>query len=242
MGNCCTDENLFKEMPVAQPMKVKAEKKKVLDEFKEDPEYKIDVINEPFFQLNPLQKAVLKDRGMLEFDKLESYLKGTEELPITRIETQEYKYIGQSLNGQLQGKGHIQMSNGDFYIATFFKNEPNGYAAIYYSNGDYFKGTIDGGQKVKGVLIFANSNVYEGCFSNGKFHGDHEVSRMKDGRKYIGGFVNGKREGYGEYTWANGSNYKGEWKNNLQHGKGVFTDKNGVITESVFENGQEILN
>ena len=32
----------------------------------------------------------------------------------------------------------------------------------------------------------------------------------------------GKKEGYGEYTWSNGSVYKGYWRDNKLCGKGVY--------------------
>jgi hypothetical protein len=38
----------------------------------------------------------------------------------------------------------------------------------------------------------------------------------------VGNYVNGKPDGYGEYYWANGCQYKGFFKNGLRHGKGVW--------------------
>jgi hypothetical protein len=32
---------------------------------------------------------------------------------------------------------------------------------------------------------------------------------MPDGSKYVGGFVNNKKEGKGKYKWADGNTYEG---------------------------------
>ena len=37
----------------------------------------------------------------------------------------------------------------------------------------------------------------------------------------------GKKEGYGEYKWSNGSLYRGYWKDNKLCGKGVYYYENG---------------
>lgn len=34
--------------------------------------------------------------------------------------------------------------------------------------------------------------------------------------------MNGKPEGIGKYTWANGEFYEGEWVNGLKHGSGMW--------------------
>jgi 1-phosphatidylinositol-4-phosphate 5-kinase len=34
--------------------------------------------------------------------------------------------------------------------------------------------------------------------------------------------MNGKAEGFGTYTWANGETYKGEWVGGRKHGKGEW--------------------
>jgi hypothetical protein len=36
----------------------------------------------------------------------------------------------------------------------------------------------------------------------------------KDGSKYVGHMLNGKRHGQGTYIWPNGAKYVGEWQNN----------------------------
>ncbi len=54
-----------------------------------------------------------------------------------------------------------------------------------------------------------------------------------NGDCYVGTYVNGKPEGFGEYHWGNGCNYRGEFKNGLRHGKGTW--KKGPINCDMYE-------
>ena len=38
------------------------------------------------------------------------------------------------------------------------------------------------------------------------------VYKGKDGKQYIGHYVNDRKEGEGEFTWPDGKRYKGKWK------------------------------
>ena len=59
----------------------------------------------------------------------------------------------------------------------------------------------------------------------------------QNGDTYEGQYVNGKRTGYGVYTFSTGDIYEGEWKDNLRHGEGVLYNKKG----KVISNGPWIL-
>jgi len=34
-----------------------------------------------------------------------------------------------------------------------------------------------------------------------------------DGRKYVGEYIDDKKQGYGEFIWPDGRSYKGDWFN-----------------------------
>ena len=38
------------------------------------------------------------------------------------------------------------------------------------------------------------------------------IESWNDGRKYEGDFKNGKKDGEGTFTWANGTMYIGSWR------------------------------
>ena len=45
------------------------------------------------------------------------------------------------------------------------------------------------------------------------------------------------REGFGEMTWLDGSEYRGEWKNGgIQHGLGFMKFTDGTVKAGLFEN------
>ena len=46
--------------------------------------------------------------------------------------------------------------------------------------------------------------------------------------------MNGQRNGYGVFYYANGSKYQGLWKNNLKDGLAIFIEDNGNITQGRF--------
>ena len=50
-------------------------------------------------------------------------------------------------------------------------------------------------------------------------HG-HGVFNWKDGRKYEGDYVDGKKQGNGLFTWLDGRVYRGQWFDGKQEGVG----------------------
>ena len=54
-----------------------------------------------------------------------------------------------------------------------------------------------------------------------------------DGRKYVGGWKDGKRNGQGTFTFPNGDKYVGEYKDGKTW-KGTTYDKDGKIKYKVW--------
>ena len=55
-------------------------------------------------------------------------------------------------------------------------------------------------------------------------------SNGKPGSRYTGTMVDGKEEGTGTLTYANGDHYDGEWRDGKPNGQGVFTTSSKTIT------------
>lgn len=53
---------------------------------------------------------------------------------------------------------------------------------------------------------------------------------------FIGTLLNGKANGYGTGTYANGDTYKGNWVNNAREGYGTFTTKSGEEFRGNYKN------
>ena len=46
--------------------------------------------------------------------------------------------------------------------------------------------------------------------------------------------------GYGTYTYANGSKYDGEWKDAKRNGLGTYTFANGTVDKGIWKNNKLI--
>ncbi len=66
-----------------------------------------------------------------------------------------------------------------------------------------------------------------------------ESLTYKNGDKYVGETVNGKREGYGIYYYANGNYYYGSYKNNERKGYGALFKTDNKITLQYWEEKKE---
>jgi len=49
--------------------------------------------------------------------------------------------------------------------------------------------------------------------------------KWKDGREYIGEYLEDKKSGYGVFKWPDGRTYSGYWSKGKQHGKGTYIDR-----------------
>ena len=49
-----------------------------------------------------------------------------------------------------------------------------------------------------------------------------------------------KKEGQGTFKWPDGRKYEGGWKNGKQHGKGTYTATSGKSKTGEWEDGKRI--
>ena len=56
--------------------------------------------------------------------------------------------------------------------------------------------------------------------------------------RYEGAWVNGKKHGWGSYTWPYGAVYEGPFLDGLMHGVGQQTDPDGSVFVVKFEAGE----
>jgi len=97
----------------------------------------------------------------------------------------------------------------DKYVGIMFRGQPEWY----------------------GRLTFKSGAVYEGGFRAGEFFGNgHYVRDAK--YQYIGGFCDGKKEGYGRETAVDAAGapdvYVGGFKGDERHGEGIKNGKDWV--------------
>ena len=118
-------------------------------------------------------------------------------------------------------EGYIDDKKGG--CKTFTKNTKNLHNLW---TGECLNGFANG----KGTLkLFENDTLiytYSGSIINGKFEGQGTITHA-DGENYVGQWVNHDMEGQGTMIFLNKCNYVGQWKNNKMEGQGVFTCPNG---------------
>merc|ERR1740115_515840 len=71
-------------------------------------------------------------------------------------------------------------------------------------------------------------------------HGGSGTFAWKDGRRYVGNYMNDKKDGNGTFTWPDGREYDGEWKDGKQHGTGVFKTAKGDLRSGEWKDGVRI--
>jgi hypothetical protein len=87
---------------------------------------------------------------------------------------------------------------------------------------------------------YKDGRKYSGGWKDGKKHGSGTLVSA-NGDRYIGEFKNGKKHGEGRYEYTNGSKFVGEFKDGKKHGKATVTGPNGEIKEQEFHNGREVV-
>ena len=55
----------------------------------------------------------------------------------------------------------------------------------------------------QGTYTYPNGDVFEGHWSNNLRHGQGSYTFTSSGAKYVGSWINGRREGPGELIYAN---------------------------------------
>ena len=139
------------------------------------------------------------------------------------------KYVGEFKNGERSGQGTYIWPNGDKYV------------------GNFKAGLRDG----PGVLTLSDGSKYSGSFINNKRTGKG-VYIWPSGDKYSGIFKDDKLEGVGTYVFGAGPNsgkkYVGEFKNGLRNGQGTLYNADGLVISSglwldgaLMENAQSSL-
>lgn len=193
--------------------------------------------SENFFNNLPRVVASLQKQPVENLLANETYRK-YQGVPFKRLVSTRGKYEGQTRDLLRHGAGHFQNAHGDFFVGFFDNDVAHGPATIYYQNGDIFVGELKDGRRAFGSLAFANGEVYQGQFNEFGYNGKGRYS-FPDGRIYDGFYKDNNKYGQGTFTWPNGSKYDGQW-DKVQHGFGVFTDENGVVTKGNFFEGQKV--
>lgn len=131
------------------------------------------------------------------------------------------KYIGRWYYGKMHGIGYLKYADGRIFTGQFHMGIVNGYGRLIIPNvscyeGQFLNGKYDG----CGILELQNLNgTYDGAFKNGLQHGHGTL--IDDQKTYIGEFCNGVQHGYGVLDDSNtGEKYMGMFIDDKRNGQG----------------------
>ena len=114
-------------------------------------------------------------------------------------------YTGQIQDGQMHGQGTLVYPNGERYEGQWNFGKRHGFGTYYYADGGRYEGEwVDDKIHGKGKSVYANGNVYEGevCgYSELTFN-----SNCRGHIRFLNGLQwdNGRIDGYGTLTYADG--------------------------------------
>ena len=149
-------------------------------------------------------------------------------------------YIG-SLNneGQPNGYGKKIFENGTVFEGNWINGELRGQGKKIYADGSSVEGNFISDKVVCGKdsrIVWSNGASYVGEMDeNGGFNGYGKFT-FEDGSTYEGSFVDNNRTGFGVSDY-NGSTYTGYYYGNLRTGKGDFSFANGYEYKGTFQQG-----
>ena len=101
------------------------------------------------------------------------------------------RYIGEYKDGQMNGNGTLEFSNGNKYDGEFKYGNFNGIGKYYFSNGDRYEGEFSTNQRNGwGTFYYANGERYVGEWFEGKKNGQGSLYASNGLVKSNGNWVN----------------------------------------------------
>lgn len=89
-----------------------------------------------------------------------------------------------------------------------------------------------------GEVSLSGDGSFEGAFKDGNFYYGKRI--LRNGKIYIGPYVDDQANGVGTYLFEDGSRYIGEFKKDAMHGYGIYIDANGHKSMGEFRNNEFI--
>lgn len=116
--------------------------------------------------------------------------------------------------------------------------ERHGKGIMRWANGDVYEGEFyRGSRQGTGTLNFADGSEYVGDWWNNYMHGQG-TRRFVNGDVYVGDYRYNRREGSGRFYFSNGDLYFGNWKEDKMEGFGRYYYSSGQRFEGYFKAGR----
>jgi hypothetical protein len=156
-------------------------------------------------------------------------------------------YVGEILDGRLEGAGTIEWPNGSRYEGELRGGLLHGSGFFEDGHGTRYEGDFRDGQFTgQGEILFSDGGHYEGETRDWMMEG--EGIYTIDDQQYSGTFVQGEFTGQGEHLNSGKPLYRGAFRNWQYHGRGIhisgdetwrgkFVD--GFLVEGVHRSGED---
>lgn len=135
------------------------------------------------------------------------------------------------------GQGSFAQNDGSIYVGAFSNGNMNGYGICNYADGSKYEGQWQNGRPHgQGHKTWPDGRTFTGQWqagkavsTNGVFDTPNFPLRNMQGKLIVqSGCIQGDcNNGYGVYSYADGSRYEGHFRSGQPHGKGTFFYPNG---------------
>ena len=130
---------------------------------------------------------------------------------------------------------HVFNERGKNFEGFFDQNLENGFAVVRTKKFKYIGTIVKKNYEGPGVMIHEGKGFYIGNWKNGKREGYGRYS-WPDGAEYQGYFVEGNMQGIGTFMYTNKDIFKGEFRDNTRNGKGRYFYKSSNYLD--FDEGE----
>lgn len=145
------------------------------------------------------------------------------------------RFEGTWKHDKQQGKGVWTFSDGVSYEGEWIENVPQPGGIWTFTDGTTRQHIVTIEKVIDDSLPDLSRTSYIGVCTVpkydavGRFVKDGDVTSWiePNGAQYIGGFMDGKKQGYGIWKCGCTSEYRGYWKDDMEHGDGVWFFRNG---------------
>jgi hypothetical protein len=142
------------------------------------------------------------------------------------------------------GHATYTKANGDVYVGQFANDEKNGQGTFTFANRDVFIGIYVNDRRVRGTYTCDNGDVYTGPFNDHEekegqgVYTSHSARHPGTISRYEGGFHMDRRQGFGVFTWGDGSVMTTGWCGGMPVGEGIIISGEDPPTAWELESGR----
>ncbi|TRY68165.1 hypothetical protein DNTS_006162 [Danionella cerebrum] len=131
-------------------------------------------------------------------------------------------YQGCYESGKRSGQGTYKFKNGARYAGEWCLNLKHGQGIFHYPDGSKYEGSwLNDQRHGLGVYSYPNGDTYDGEWLHHQRHGQGTYTYQETGSQYMGTWVQGKMESFGELVHLS-HRYQGNFANNAPSGPGKY--------------------